>query len=68
MDPRELPPLLTTEQAAEVLNASVSLTQRLCREGGIPAVRVGKLWRVSRDALLRQCGLGERDEPEEPAE
>lgn len=52
-----LPELLSTKQAAEVLNVSTRAVTDLCKKGRVKSVRIGKLWRVNRDALLDFAGL-----------
>lgn len=52
-----LPELLDTRQAAQVLNVTPRMVTDLCKKGRIKAVRLGKLWRVNRDALLDFAGL-----------
>jgi excisionase family DNA binding protein len=37
--------LLDSKQAAQILGVNPKLLQRLARERGLPAIRVGKLWR-----------------------
>lgn len=52
-----LPELLDTRQAAQILNVTPRMVTDLCKRGRIKAVRLGKLWRVNRDALLDFAGL-----------
>ena len=52
-----LPQLLTTSQAARLLKVTPRTVTRLCEKGEIKAVRVASLWRINRDALLKQLGL-----------
>lgn len=58
----ELPPLLDTNQAAKILNVNPRTVTRMCEQGKLKAVRVMSLWRINRDALLRDCGLLGDDE------
>lgn len=53
----DLPMLLTTTQAATVLNVTPRTVQSMCEAGKLRAVRVQSLWRVNRDALLEFAGL-----------
>ena len=51
----ELPELLTAGEAASFLRVSARQVNRLCREGKLPAGKVGNAWRVNRDALRARC-------------
>lgn len=53
----DLPMLLTTAQAATILNVTPRTVQSMCEAGKLRAVRVQSLWRVNRDALLEFAGL-----------
>ncbi len=48
---------LTIEEAARVLGISRKLAYRLARQGGLPAVRLGRRWVISRAALERLLEL-----------
>lgn len=54
---REYGELMTAAQAAEVMRVSPRQVARMCARGELKAVRVGKLWRVNRDALAERLGL-----------
>jgi excisionase family DNA binding protein len=54
-----LPPSLNPKQAGEVANVSARTMIRLCNSGAVKAVKVGGQWRIGRDALIEQLGLGE---------
>ncbi|MEJ2641229.1 MAG: response regulator [Desulfosarcinaceae bacterium] len=43
--------ILTTQEAAVILGAHIETVRRLARKGAIPAFKIGKDWRFSRDAL-----------------
>ena len=43
--------LLDVDDVAEYLGVEQSTVQRWCREGGIPAMKIGKEWRIRRDTL-----------------
>lgn len=47
------PPIMTTEEAAEYLQLHPLTVRRLAREGEIPALKVGRLWRVKKALLDR---------------
>jgi excisionase family DNA binding protein len=42
---------MTIEEAAEYLRFHPSTVYRLARQGAIPAVKVGKQWRIHRPTL-----------------
>ena len=44
---------MTTQEAAQLLNAHVETIRRLARRGEIPSFKIGKDWRFRREALLR---------------
>ena len=62
------PRLLTTQEAAEFLRVSRATILRWCKAGQLPAVRIGRQWRIDMDQLERvlagELPLGERPEPE----
>ena len=53
----ELPPLMDTTQAARLLGVTRHCVTDLCNRGDIKAVRIGRVWRINRDALLDKCGM-----------
>lgn len=56
-DLKEGPALTPCEPWAKVAGCSVRTIQNLCARGDLRAVRVGRLWRVNRDAALKYFGL-----------
>ena len=56
VDPATLPAVLTTVEAARLLRVGINGLYRAVRLGEIPAIRVGRTLRFSRDGLLRQFG------------
>lgn len=53
----QLPALLTPAEAASLLRLAESTVKDLARAGDLPgAFKLGKLWRVERDALLAYIG------------
>lgn len=44
--------LLTTAEAATFLRVSQATVWRWCREGVIPAARIGHIWRIRRQDIL----------------
>ena len=43
--------LLTPRETAEYLKVPIATIWRWCREGTLPAVKIGKYWRVPLDQL-----------------
>lgn len=54
---RDLPILMTIQQFAPVLNMSPKGVTDLCREGQLPALKIGGAWRIHRDKALAQLGF-----------
>ena len=49
----DFPPLLTPDEAAELLRLDVTTVKDWARAGRLPgAVKIGKAWRVKRDDLV----------------
>jgi excisionase family DNA binding protein len=51
MTARTLRPLLTAQQAAELLRVSLWTVRRECRAGNLQASRYGRAWHISEDSL-----------------
>jgi excisionase family DNA binding protein len=51
MDERQFPPIMTIADVAEYLGLHELTVRRLAREGAIPALKLGRQWRVKRDLL-----------------
>lgn len=45
-------PIMTTKEAAEMLGIKTDMVRRWCREGYLPAVQLGREYRISRAALI----------------
>jgi excisionase family DNA binding protein len=54
--------LLDTEDVAEYLGVGQVTVWRWCREGSLPALKIGKHWRVRREALEEFLRRSERSE------
>ena len=55
-----LPHVLTLEQAAQVLQIGVTTARSFCREHKLPAIKVGRSWRIPKAHLkdfLNGAGL-----------
>ncbi len=50
-DKNDAAQLMTIEEAADYLRFHPSTVYRLARQGAIPAVKVGKQWRIHRKTL-----------------
>jgi excisionase family DNA binding protein len=48
----DIPLLLTTDEAAELLRLHVNTVKYLIRSGKLPASKVGRAWRIPREAVL----------------
>lgn len=46
-----VPVLLSPEQAAVLLQMTPEHIRRMCRLGQIPAIHVGKIWRIDREVI-----------------
>ena len=49
--------ILTVKEAAALLKTSRQQIRRMIQNGELPAVKVGRGWRVSRNALLDYLGF-----------
>ena len=56
--PNDLPPILTVQEAAAYLRIGRTATYEAVRTGAIPSVRLGRLVRIPRDALLAWLAAG----------
>ncbi|MDY4523078.1 MAG: helix-turn-helix domain-containing protein [Atopobium sp.] len=57
MNLQELPPLITSYQAAEILQVTPRQAINLCKENRFKALKIGREWRINRDSLLEYVGL-----------
>jgi excisionase family DNA binding protein/PAS domain S-box-containing protein len=48
----DLPLVMTTEQAADLLHLHVNTVKALCRSGTLPAAKIGHVWRIQRAEVL----------------
>ncbi len=58
----QLDTLLSTEEVAEYLGVGQATIYRWCRDGSLPAVKIGRRWRVRRSALEEFVRKNERSE------
>ena len=54
----QIPQVISTDEAARLLGIHVVNIRILCRDGKIPAAKVGREWRIDRDALRRYLNGG----------
>ena len=52
----DVPALMDLEQASALLGLSVDSVRRYCVIGDIPAVQIGKQWRVDKEGLMKKFG------------
>jgi len=62
MQEERLGQLLGTEEVAEYLGVGPVTVYRWCREGSLPCVKIGRRWRVRREALEEFVRRSERSE------
>ncbi|MEG0340364.1 MAG: helix-turn-helix domain-containing protein [Oscillospiraceae bacterium] len=51
-DTKQLPVYLTSREIAQLLGVSSDYATKLMRDGDLPCVKFGKLYRASRDTVL----------------
>ena len=54
--------LLDTEDVAAYLGVGTVTVWRWCREGSLPCLKIGREWRIRREALESFLKRGERSE------
>ena len=52
----DVPALIDLEQASILLGLSVDSVRRYCVIGDIPAVQIGKQWRIDKEKLMKKFG------------
>ena len=52
----EVPALIDIEQAGLLLGLSVDAVRRYCVTKDIPAVQIGKQWRIDKQKLMQKFG------------
>ncbi len=61
-DARQLPAYLSPVQYAELMGIDRKTVQKMCRNGLLPAEKVGpRLWRIDKNAALEQGKLNRPD-------
>jgi excisionase family DNA binding protein len=51
MSKEDFPPIMTIAQVAQFLGLHELTVRRLAREGAIPALKLGRQWRIKKDLL-----------------
>ena len=52
----EVPALIDLEQASVLLGLSVESVRRYCVTKNLPAIQIGKQWRIDKEKLMKQFG------------
>ena len=52
----DVPALIDLEQASVLLGLNVESVRRYCVIGDLPAVQIGKQWRIDKQKLMKQFG------------
>ena len=52
----DVPALLDLEQASILLGLSIDSVRRYCVTKDLPAVQIGKQWRIDKEKLMKQFG------------
>ena len=52
----DVPALIDLEQASVLLGLSIESVRRYCVIGDIPAVQIGKQWRIDKQKLMKKFG------------
>lgn len=52
----DVPALIGLEQASALLGLSIDSVRRYCVTGDIPAVQIGKQWRIDKQNLMKKFG------------
>jgi excisionase family DNA binding protein len=52
----DVPALIDLEQASLLLGLSIESVRRYCVMGDIPAIQIGKQWRIDKEKLMKKFG------------
>ena len=52
----DVPALIDLEQASVLLGLSIESVRRYCVTGDIPAIQIGKQWRIDKQKLMKKFG------------
>lgn len=50
-------PLMTVQEAADLMQVHQRTVERMCRDGRIKAVKCGRAWRINSAELLRALSI-----------
>lgn len=53
----DLPQLVSCKQLAQVCGVSERHIARMCEAGELKSVKLGRIWRINRDAVAERLGL-----------
>ena len=56
----EVPVVVDMHYVARLFRLSEERVRQMCVSGDIPAFKIGGMWRVSKQALMRLCGIDEK--------
>lgn len=57
-DARQLPALLSVNEYAQLMRVSTVTIRSQCRAGLLPCMRVGREWRIDKNAVLDRINQG----------
>ena len=57
-DARQLPAYLSPQDFADLMGVTVKTAQRWCAKGILPASKIGKFWRIDKNAVLAADRMG----------
>lgn len=57
----DVPVVVDITYVANLLRFSTERVRQLCVSGEIPAVKIGGLWRISKQALMATCKIKDND-------
>ena len=52
----EVPNIINLEQASALLGLHIESVRRYCITGDIPAIQIGKQWRIDKQQLMKKFG------------
>ena len=52
----DVPAIIDLEQASILLGVNIESVRRYCVSGEIPAVQIGKQWRIDKNNLMKKFG------------
>ena len=52
----EVPNIINLEQASVLLGLHIESVRRYCITGDIPAIQIGKQWRIDKQQLMKKFG------------